>query len=375
MGVTYDATHPTLVHSRVAWTAERLARFEAERLAPNPEEQQATAIAPVGSDDRSKNPLRPTRFNEIVGQEQAKRMMRRVIAATQERGSALDHVLLVGASGTGKSTFSHVIANELGVDVYEVEAPVSHDTLLELRTTMNPGDMLRIEEIHQQAIMERRGRSAGTEPEVLYAVMEDRTITSGSGILPFPEITIVGTTTDEGMLPDPFINRFPLRPHLEPYSEDDLATIAGLNARQLGVPITEAAGYLFAGASRGVPRQINNYIRNAALLAERTITEEVAREVLEDLNRTTVDGLTADMVKTLVFLYEKGRRVSKTGETTYQASVSTIATAIGKSRDSKAIALRVEPFLIERGYLQVGHGGRRLTDEGVLRARELAEGR
>lgn len=340
---------------------------------PGAAEAASPAPSPVNTADRTSNPLRPSTFAEVIGQERAVAMMQRVVAAAARRDEPLDHVLLVGPSGTGKSTFSHVIAAELGVDVYEVEAPVSHGTLLQLREVMSDGDLLRIEEIHQQAIMERRGRGAATQPEVLYAVMEDRTLTSGTGILPFPAITIVGTTTDEGMLPDPFLNRFPLRPRLAAYSADDIAVMAVWNAERLGLKITVPAAVRLANASRGVPRQINNYVKNAASLVGPNLTIDiaVADEVLFDLNGVTADGLTPDMQTMLTFLYTRARRTMADGEVRYQASVNTIATGIGKSRDSKAIALRVEPYLIERGFVQVGHGGRTLTDEGVQRAREL----
>jgi Holliday junction DNA helicase RuvB len=243
--------------------------------------------------------------------------------------------------------------------------------LLALRTQMLPGDVLFIDEIHQQAIMERRGRSTSTQPEVLFAVMEDRSLISGMGVLPFPEICVIGATTDEGMLPDPFVNRFPLRPILAPYTLEELAVIARANALILEVAITEGAANLFASASRGVPRQINNYIRNAVSLTRGAIDEATAEEVVLDLNRTTWDGLTLDMQRMLTFLFQRGKRTNAEGRATYQASVNTIATALGKSRDTKAIALRVEPYLIERGYVQVGHGGRLLTPDGVKRAREL----
>lgn len=331
--------------------------------------------SPVNTADRTSNPLRPSSFAEMIGQEKAVGMMERVVAAAQRQSQPLDHVLLVGPSGTGKSTFSHVIAAELGVDVYEVEAPVSHETLLQLREVMGDGDLLRIEEIHQQAIMERRGRGAATQPEVLYAVMEDRTLTSGTGILPFPHITIVGTTTDEGMLPDPFLNRFPLRPRLAAYDVGDIAVMAVWNAEQLGLRITVEAASRMAAAARGVPRQINNYLKNASSLvgADGVVSLAVAEEVLFDLNGVTADGLTPDMQAMLTFLYTRAKRTMGDGEVRYQASVNTIATGIGKSRDSKAIALRVEPYLIEQGLIQVGHGGRTLTDQGVERARELLE--
>src|SRR5689334_17451320 len=100
-------------------------------------------------------------------------------------------MLLVARSGIGKTTLAHVIGEELGVDVFVVEAPDSHDTLMSLRTTMHGGDILLIDEVHQQAIMERRGRESSTQPEVLYGVMEDRTITTQVGVLPFPYITVI----------------------------------------------------------------------------------------------------------------------------------------------------------------------------------------
>lgn len=331
----------------------------------------SAAPSPVTAAERTSNPLRPATFAEIVGQERAVRTMQRFVAAAANRDRPLDHILLIGPSGTGKSTFSHVIANELDVDVFAVEAPVSHETLLLLRETMKDGDLLRIEEIHQQGAGDRRGRSSAMTPEVLYEVMEDRTITTGTGVLPYPSITIVGTTTDEGMLPDAFINRFPIRPRLERYSADDIAVMAVWNAERLGVQITVSAAVRLANASRGVPREVNNFILNGESLVgpDNTISVAVADEVL-DVSGVTADGLTADMQGMLTFLYTRaGRKVKD--EIRYQASVGTIATAIGKSRDSKAIALRVEPYLIERGFVQVGHGGRTLTDQGVERAREL----
>jgi holliday junction DNA helicase RuvB len=329
-------------------------------------------ITPTTAEERTKNELRPERLSQVVGQAGAKELMRDAIESCYDRERPLDHTLIVAASGLGKSTLSHVVANELGVDVYEVEAPVSFDTLLELRTQMRPGAILKIEEIHQQGIMERRGRSGATQPEVLYAVMEDRMIPTPTGILAFPWITVMGTTTDEGLLPDAFINRFPLRPRLVPYTLDELGTIVAGNARTLGLDITDEAIDVFAKASRGVPRQINNYVKNALVVTRvnEVCDRERALRVLSH-NGVTEDGLTADMQNMLTFLLTRARRRNAAGEVTYQASVNTIATAIGKSRDSKAVALRVEPFLIELGYVQVGHGGRTLTDRGIARAQTL----
>lgn len=331
--------------------------------------ESTSGIRPSDTHDRSQNPFRPERLDDVVGQEPAKRLMRAAINTTRERGEPLPHVLLVGPAGTGKTTFSHAIANELDVRVFDVEAPVSYDTLVELREVMADRDLLKIEEVHQQGIMERRGRATALLPEVLYSVMEDRVMQTQRGPVPFPKVTIIGTTTDEGLLPDAFISRFPLRPRLERYSREQLWKIAVKNAHTLGLEVTRQGADVLTDASRGVPRQINNLVVNAGLVGKR-LDRATALDVLQ-LNGITEDGLTPDMQAMLTFLLQHAARRAADGGVRYQASVNTIATAIGKSRDSKAIALRVEPYLIERGLVQVGHGGRMLTDAGAARAREL----
>ena len=338
-----------------------------------------TRPQPVTTDDRSKNPMRPTTWEEVIGQERAVSMMRRMVEASIRNGEPLDHVLLIGSAGTGKTTFANVIANERGVDCYQVAAPVSLDTLLELRDVMNDGDILFVDEIHMQAVQERRGKQASTEPEVFLQLLEDSVIATPSGMLPYPNVTVIGATTDEGMLPDPFIARFPLRPRLDKYSREDLGIMAIWNAQRLGLRIEIEAAHAFAKAARHTPREVNNYMKNAKSLVDASgiVTEAVAEEVLFDLNGVTEDGMTPDQQAMLKFLYTRGRRETRarrkdeTPVVTYQASISTIATAIGKSRDSKAIQLRVEPYLIEQGWVQVGHGGRILTDAGIERARQL----
>lgn len=326
---------------------------------------------PISANGRSQNSMRPSSWDEVIGQEKAVRMMRRVIDSAIRSGR-LDHTLLVGPAGTGKTTFANVIANELGADCYQVSAPVSLDTLLSLREVMKDGDVLFVDEIHMQAVQERRGKTASTEPEVFLQLLEDQVVATEQGMLAYPGITVIGATTDEGMLPDPFISRFPLRPRLERYNREDLGMIAIWNAMKLGMKIEIEAADAFAKAARYTPREINNYMKNAASLStDGVVTLEIAHEVLFDLNGVTEDGMTPDQQAMLTFLYTRGRRETSKGEVTYQASISTIATAIGKSRDSKAIQLRVEPYLIDCGFLQVGHGGRLLTDAGVERARQL----
>jgi len=331
------------------------------------------APQPVGEETSSKNRLRPTRFADVVGQNRAKAAMQRVITAALTRNEALDHALLVGPAGTGKTTFANVIANELGRRMFQVAAPVSMETLLALREVMEDRDILFVDEIHMQAVMERRGKEAMSAPEVFLALLEDGVLMTSEGMVSFPAVTVIGATTDPGRLPDPFLDRFPLNPRLEDYSQRELAVIAERNATALGLTLMPGIAELFAGAARFTPRVVNNFLRNAESLAppDNYITPFIATEVLE-MNQTTHDGLTREMQGTLRFLYTRCRRERKgDGEVSYSASINTIATAIGLSRDTKAVQLRVEPYMLKQGLLQVGSGGRSLTPMGVARALEL----
>lgn len=334
-----------------------------------------TTIAPSSAGERSQNELRPSSFADVIGQARAKDLMTRAIRGAMRRFVPLDHTLMIGPSGTGKTTFANCIANTLGVDIYMLAAPVGIDMLLELRETMQAGDILFVDEIHMQAVRERRGKDSATEPEVWFSLMEDHVLMTGRGPLPFPRVCIIGATTDPGMLPEPFLNRFPLRPQLQLYSDAELRAIAAMNAQKLGLQAEPSALSLLAGASRGIPREINNLMRNAAILGEDDgyLSREEALDVLA-VNGITHDGMTKQMQDVLTFLYTRGRRERGDGEVTYQASVNTIATAIGLSRDTRAVSLHVEPYLIRLGYLQVGGGGRMLTDAGIVRARELTDG-
>jgi Holliday junction DNA helicase RuvB len=322
----------------------------------------------------SKNALRPTLFEDVIGQDKVKSLLKRMVTAASARNRPLDHVLMIGPSGTGKTTLATVIANETGHRLYHIEAPISTETLLDLREVMDDGDVLFLDEIHQQAIQERRGKSASTQPEILFSLLEDFVIPTQFGLLDFPHITMIGATTDPGLLPTPFLNRFPIRPRLEPYTIDDMKQIARSNVAALLLTADDDAITLFARASRSVPREVNNFARNAASLIDDHIDLALAEEIIFDLNSLTADGLTVDMQNMLTFLLTRAKRETGQGEIRYQASVSTVATGVGLARDMKAIQLHVEPTLIERGYVQVLHGGRALTDAGVERAESLLAG-
>lgn len=360
-------TMENVVAAAVTHTADRM-RHEQTLQGPT------QTLQPISVEDRSHNPMRPWTFNEVIGQERAVRLMRRVVSAANRRGQPLDHVLLTGAAGTGKTTFANVIAHELRTDCYQVAAPVPLDTLLALRETIQPNSVLFVDEIHMQAVMERRGKEAATQPEVFLHLLEDSVIATNEGMLSFPPLTVIGATTDPGRLPDPFLDRFPLQPRLDPYTVPELAEMAVWDTQQIKLKITIEAAQMFAEAARGTPRMVNRYVTNAASLLDDSsdlIYSDIAHEVLADLNGVTGDGLSPDQQAMLVFLYTKGRREKADGEVIYQASVSTLATGIGLSRDQKAIQLRVEPYLIAQGYVQVAHGGRLLTDAGIKRAQGL----
>lgn len=326
-------------------------------------------IQPVNASERSGNELRPQTLDQMVGQEKLKPLLRRIIDASRKSERPMDHMLLVGQSGTGKTTIANIVANELGQLCYQIDAPVSHDLLVELAEKMNDGDILFIDEIHRQVAGDRRGVTAAVQPEIFYHVLEDRRLATPRGVIPFPEVTVVGATTDAGLLPEPFLARFPLQPRLDRYTDMEMSTLAERNAASLGLTITDEGAIMLGRASRSNPRQVNTYVRNARTLAADHITADVAREIIVDLNDCTLDGLTLDMQQTLLFLLKSKRTVG--GETRYQASINNIATYIGKSRDTKAVQLYVEPELIRRGLVQVAHGGRLLTDAGIQRAKEL----
>ena len=356
---------PLEAEDKRVWESRMSAYRRADETPP------AAKVTAADTDARSKNPMRPRTLKGVIGQRQPKELLEAAIGRSKRLGVPMPHTLLTGAAGTGKTTLAHVIAHELDAEVYCFEAPLAHSTLVELARIVKRGDVLFLDEIHQQALGDRRGRDATTQPEAYYSLMEDFTLPTTTGVVAFPQITMIGATTDPGRLPEAFLSRFPLRPRLGRYTEADMILMAARNAHALELKITRPAAKLFAGASRFTPREMNNLITNAALwTTEGTIREASAHRTLE-LCSLTHDGLTVDMVNMLTFLLTRGRRETHQG-VRYQASVNTIATAIGLSRDTKGVSLHVEPWLIQQGYIQVAHGGRVLTDAGVCRAHELS---
>lgn len=360
---------------RLALYAERQRASDTLRLARTAGREAAAPVAvseelrPLDFSARSANELRPSTFDQMVGQDRLKRLLLRLVDTAKASGRPLDHMLLIGASGTGKTTLGQIVAAEVGSDVYQLKAPVATDVLEQLAEVACDGDVVVIDEIHMQVSGDRRGLTQAADPEAFYHAMEDHRLMTARGVIDFPRLTFIGCTTDAGLLPEAFLGRFPLKPVLDPYTEDDMATLAVRNAEALGVHLERHAARIFAHACRLNPRQLNTYIRNAAALNTGTIGGEGAIEVVRDLNSCTLDGLTMPMQGMLRCLLMSERESA--GKTVWRASVNTIATSLGFSRDTKHVALFVEPWLLQKGLVAVSPQGRELTPAGVERARRL----
>jgi holliday junction DNA helicase RuvB len=316
-------------------------------------------LQPLDFSQRSACEFRPSSFRELVGQERLKALLARIVANAEECGRPLDHMLLLGSSGLGKTTLAQVIAQEIGRPCFQLKAPVAIEHLKELARVAADGDIVIVDEIHEQA----KG-----EPEALYHALEDQVIVSRRGVLPFPALTFIGCTTDAGRLPEAFLGRFPLALQLDPYTDADMLRIVKLNARKLGVVISAEAAQVFAWASRANPRVAGGYVKNARALAAGEITQELAVEVVELVCQTSLDGLTRAQQTVLTALLD-AERVTGKGESVYKASVASLATAC--ECDVASVVRHVEPYLIRRGLVTIAPGGRALTAAGVERAQEV----
>ncbi|HEX7055060.1 MAG TPA: Holliday junction branch migration DNA helicase RuvB [Burkholderiales bacterium] len=299
--------------------------------------------------------LRPATLAEYVGQEKARGQLEIFIQAARKRAEALDHVLLFGPPGLGKTTLAHIVARELGVNLRQTSGPVLErpGDLAALLTNLEPRDVLFIDEIH---------RLSPVVEEVLYPALEDfqLDIMIGEGPsarsikLDLPHFTLVGATTRAGMLTNPLRDRFGIVARLEFYSEAELATIVERSARLLKVQIEKTGAGEIARRSRGTPRVANRLLRRvrdyAEVKAEGRVTRPVAEAALKMLD---VDALGLDVMdrKLLLAVIEKfgGGPVG----------LENLAHAIGE--DAETIEDVLEPYLIQQGYLQRTPRGRMVT--------------
>ena len=303
----------------------------------------------VGGGDREEDvwqySLRPKYFNEYIGQREAKDNLNIYIQATKQRGEALDHVLLYGPPGLGKTTLAGIIANELGVNFRITSGPAIEKAgdLAAILTNLDEHDVLFIDEIH------RLSRSV---EEVLYSAMEDYALdiiigkgpSARSGRIDLPKFTLVGATTRAGALAAPLRDRFGIVSRLEYYKQEELEFIVTRAADILNIGIEQAGASEIARRSRGTPRIANRLLKRvrdfAQVVGDGVITADIADEALKRLHvdKMGLDRIDRRVLKCIIENYDGG-----------PVGIETIAAAVSEERDT--IEDVYEPYLMQLGFL------------------------
>ena len=339
---------------------------------PPPDKRVMSAAAASPNEEAVERALRPKLFDEYVGQTKVREQLEIFIGAAKMRHEAMDHVLLFGPPGLGKTTLSHIIAHELGVNLRQTSGPVLEKPkdLAALLTNLEKNDVLFIDEIH---------RLSPVVEEILYPALEDFQIdimigegpSARSIKLDLQPFTLVGATTRAGMLTNPLRDRFGIVSRLEFYTSQELARIVKRSANLLNVPTDEEGGFEIARRSRGTPRIANRLLRRvrdfADVKGKGCITLEIANKALAmlDVDPQGLDIMDRKMLEAVIHRFDGG-----------PVGLDNIAASIGEERDT--IEDVIEPYLIQQGYLQRTPRGRIATlaayrHLGVLPPKNSAE--
>jgi holliday junction DNA helicase RuvB len=318
-------------------------------------DQRLVTASRIDDDVQYETGLRPRTLDDYIGQDRLRENLHVAITAARQRGEALDHVLLYGPPGLGKTTLAHVIANELGVAVRSTAGPVIEHSgdLAAILSNLQAREVLFIDEVH---------RMAPAIEEILYPAMEDYEldiiIGQGPGArsvkIPLQRYTLIGATTRTGLLTSPLRARFGIVLRLDYYTEDNVREIVLRSARILGVPIEMDAATTIAARSRGTPRVANRLLRRvrdyAEVRADGRITKDVADRALEllQVDRYGFDEVDRRLLLTIIEKFAGG-----------PVGVGSLAAALSEERD--AIEDIYEPFLIQIGFLERTPRGRVAT--------------
>ena len=304
--------------------------------------------------------IRPKKLADYLGQQAVREQLSIYIQAARQRGEALDHVLIFGPPGLGKTTLSHVIANELGVNLRSTSGPVIERAgdLAALLTNLQPRDVLFVDEIH---------RLSPVVEEILYPAMEDNQIdimigegpAARSIKLDLPPFTLIGATTRAGLLTSPLRDRFGIVQRLEFYTPGELAAIVRRSAKILHIECAEDGAVEIANRSRGTPRIANRLLRRvrdfAQVKADGKISRDVAMAAMQMLNVDAegFDALDRRMLSTIIEHFDGG-----------PVGVESLAASLSEERGTIEDVL--EPFLIQQGFLMRTARGRAVTNKAYL---------
>ena len=305
--------------------------------------------------------LRPSLFSEFTGQPKVKERLEITVAAARQRGEAIDHLLLSGPPGLGKTTLAHILAKAMGANLKSTSGPTIEKAgdLAGLLTNLEEGDVLFIDEIH---------RLQKTIEEYLYPAMEDFKLdiiidqgpNARSVRLNLPRFTLIGATTRSGLLTAPLLTRFPIRERLDYYQAEQLQQIVIRSARLLNVEMEEHGAREIARRSRGTPRIANNLLRRVRDFAQvkdrGRVTAAVADRALAmlEIDENGLDEMDKRILETVIVKFSGG-----------PVGISSLAVAVGEEPDT--LEEVYEPYLIMEGYLKRTPQGRVATDVGYKR--------